>query len=123
MKRPIVIDLPYPPRALHAHNTGHWRQKAAPTKAYRAIAKLLTRKAMGRTRRKWDRARLSILIRFPDRRRRDILNVCHSLKPAIDGLVDAGLLLDDNWQVLSIGTIHGIVSKGCPGITLTIERD
>ena len=42
------------------------------------------------------RARLVAWVRFPDGRRRDLHNYMPTLKALVDGLVDAGLLPDDD---------------------------
>ena len=43
-----------------------------------------------------ERARLVAWVRFPDGRRRDLHNYMPTLKALVDGLVDAGLLPDDD---------------------------
>jgi len=34
----------------------------------------------------------------PDNRRRDKSNLSSAFKPALDGIVDTGILVDDSWQ-------------------------
>ena len=46
----------------------------------------------------YEKGELSIDFHFPNLRRRDTLNAVQGLKPAIDGLVDAGIILDDDWH-------------------------
>ncbi len=46
------------------------------------------------------RARITITIAFPDRRRRDTHNLMPTAKAIVDGLVDAGLLPDDDHRHL-----------------------
>lgn len=43
---------------------------------------------------------ISIAFGVPDRRRRDLDNLIASTKPLIDGLVDAGLIVDDSISVI-----------------------
>lgn len=43
-----------------------------------------------------DRARILVVVRWPDRRRRDVHNLFPTIKAAVDGLVDAGVLPDDD---------------------------
>ena len=45
---------------------------------------------------KLDRARLTVLIHWPDNRRRDRHNYTPTIKHLIDGMVDAGVLPDDD---------------------------
>ncbi|WP_128683426.1 hypothetical protein [Actinomyces qiguomingii] len=47
-----------------------------------------------------ERARIVIESLFPDRRRRDTHNLMPTVKPIVDGLVDAGLLPDDDTRHL-----------------------
>lgn len=46
------------------------------------------------------KAAVTVYIRFPDRRRRDLQNYHKTLKALLDGFVDAGLLPDDDAQHL-----------------------
>jgi crossover junction endodeoxyribonuclease RusA len=68
-----------------------------------------------------ERAVMSIDFYWPTAARRDILNACQGLKPAIDGIVDAGVLPDDNWKVLTIGHIRPHVDRANPRVVLTLE--
>jgi hypothetical protein len=50
---------------------------------------------------------------LPDNKRRDAANLVHACKAAIDGIVDSGLIPDDCWQVLTIGSVScGVVKPG-----------
>ena len=121
----MMISLPLPSRALHAHNTGHWRSKAAPTKAYRLEAAILTQEAMRKDGGSYPyaRAELSVDFYWPDLRRRDTLNAVQGLKPAIDGcLVDSEMIKDDDWQHLSIGHIRSHLDRKNPRVCLTVKE-
>ena len=96
----ITIRCTIDPK-LHAHASGHWRTKTAATKAAREIGKLL---AMGQPKITGP-AILDIKFTVPNRRRRDICNMVQSMKPYIDGVVDAGGIEGDHWEVLSVGSI------------------
>lgn len=50
---------------------------------------------------KLERARLVVTVSLPDRRRRDLHNFTPTIKAIVDGLVDAGLLPDDDATHLS----------------------
>jgi Holliday junction resolvase RusA-like endonuclease len=121
----MIITLALPPTTLHAHNRGNWRSKAAPTRAYREEAALLAKQEMRRKRGSYpfEKAELGIDIYFPNLRRRDTLNVVQGLKPAIDGLVDARLIDDDDWQRLKIGYIRSYLDKDNPRVCLTITAN
>lgn len=50
---------------------------------------------------KWknlDMARVDVTFVVPDNRRRDKTNLASAFKPCLDGIVDAGILVDDSWQ-------------------------
>jgi Holliday junction resolvase RusA-like endonuclease len=48
----------------------------------------------------------------PDKRRRDLDNLVSSVKPQMDGIVDAGILRDDSLEVLSVVRYGWRYSKG-----------
>lgn len=100
----ITITTTIDPK-LHAHNSGHWRTKAAAVKAARQIAKV---RAHSQPRLKGPVV-LDIEFTVPDRRRRDVLNLCQSLKPTIDGVVDAGGIDGDHWECLSVGSVRVVL--------------
>lgn len=118
----VTIVLPLPDGKLHAHAKGHWRPKAAATKALRELAHGLSIQAVGRNRKRWSKAVASICFWWPDNRRRDNLNAAHGLKAAIDGIVDAGVITDDCWQVLTIGGISSGVDRENPRAEITITN-
>ena len=66
-----------------------------------------------------ERARLVAWVRFPDGRRRDLHNYMPTLKALVDGLVDAGLLPDDDSRHLQgpdmrLDTRHTSKRMGIP---------
>ena len=105
----ITIVLPPVNPKLNAHNKGHWRGKAAAVKSLRNLTHALT---LEQTRERWPAATIQYRFYFPDKRRRDEANAIHSQKAAVDGVVDAGLIPDDDWQHLSIA-----------GVTCEVDRD
>jgi len=92
----IRITCPIDQR-LHAHAKGHWRSKTDATKDARQFASLLTRSKLMTAPKIVGPAQLEITFTVPNRRRRDLLNMAHSLKPYVDGVVDAGGIEDDSW--------------------------
>lgn len=121
----VIIELPPVNARLHAHNKGHWRIKAGPTKALRNLAAGLTAVQMmeQRIRRgEWTTAVVDYAFIVPDRRRRDVVNMMQSQKAAIDGVVSAGLIPDDDWQHLTVGEIRVRVLKPA-GVILTFTRE
>lgn len=113
-------------KTLHAHNTGHWRAKFADVKQVRLTAawdwRAMSQRVFGPTCPAWKTATLSVTFAMPDRRRRDLLNMLQSLKPVIDGAVDAGIIVDDHWEVLQLGHCDVTVDRKNPHILLTLTE-
>ncbi|AHD00465.1 hypothetical protein [Leisingera methylohalidivorans] len=92
-----VIKFPWPPKGLQPHAKGHWRPKAAATKAYRLTSA-------------WHAqlARLQpdpgVVLDFtfcpPNRLRRDLQNMPGQMKPLIDGIADAMGVDDHGFRCL-----------------------
>lgn len=93
-----TITLPLDPK-LHAHAKGHWRAKAAATKAARELAKLAS---LGKQMLSGPVV-ADYVFTVPDRRRRDVANMIQACKPYIDGIVDAGIVEGDHWEAMTIG--------------------
>lgn len=83
------------PRALilTANGREYWRKRARKVKALRLLAAKAHADA-GKPR--FERARIDVLIDYPDRRRRDCDNLAPTTKALVDGMVAAGLLPDDD---------------------------
>lgn len=59
----------------------------------------------------------------PVNRRRDPGGVAERLKPLLDGVVDSGLLVDDNEDLIQLVIARSLVVKGHPpGIELVLEE-
>lgn len=88
----MTVRLEIPSRfVLNANRAIHYRAKAPIVKTLRLLGK---RAAEGRT---FPNPCLLIAhIGFPDKRRRDLHNYYPTLKALIDGVVDAGALIDDD---------------------------
>lgn len=84
----------YGPDLLTANQRLHWAEKSRRTRNLRAIA----RYAAHATAPILGPADLHVLIEWPDRRRRDPDNWAPTVKALVDGLVDAGILPDDDMQ-------------------------
>lgn len=97
----ITIVLPYPDPKLNAHPKGRWNGKRSAVKRARGDAKLLALKALdGRPAPRWTRARLTMDMWFPKNSGQDVLNFAQMCKAGIDGIVDAGIITNDNHTVL-----------------------
>lgn len=106
----VAIDLVDNRPPLNANDRMHWRAKAASTSAVRTTTAWRV-KSLGLP----PAAHLTVQLHFETgdkRKRRDPANLCATSKPAIDGLVDAGLVPDDSpeWVMELMPIIH----KGAP---------
>ena len=119
----VTIVLPWIDKRLNAHNKGHWRTTAEPTREARLRAYAEAQRAV------IDGAahiegKASVRYRFyvPDNVRRDAANMKQSCKPYIDGVVDSGLIVGDHWQVLTDFGSEVAIDKANPRVELTFER-
>jgi len=65
------------------------------------IASVLELMPMDRPNEPWEKAHLTITFRASDKRRRDIDNLLSASKAYVDGLVAAGVIIDDSSDNLS----------------------
>ncbi len=106
----LALDLPWPPAELNPNRARslHWAARHRAAALYRRECFVAAHQAiLGRIRHSHNlplTPPVSATVTFwmPDRRRRDLDNLLAAMKPAWDGLVDAGLLADDNADQLSI---------------------
>lgn len=98
----ITVDVPRG-LLLNANQRLHWRQKAERSKALREAAAWNAKTAPV-----WPfgiqpfavKARCTVRVFWPDRRRRDVHNIMPTIKACIDGFVDSGMLTDDSDKYL-----------------------
>ena len=111
---PMIRDLP----PLNANQRLHWRQKSQRVALIRDAVTLLARNAHIPTGR-----HLSVQLHFRpgDNRRRDASNLVPTQKPAVDGLVRAGIVPDDtaDWVTEQMPKLHP--GKGKRRLWLTVE--
>jgi len=116
----IVLDLP---RDLwwSANNRLHWQVVRRKKAAVRALAR-----AAAQNEARLQRATLGVLVHYPTNRQADPHNIASTvLKAAIDGVVDAGVLPDDDDKHLTAVTISRGPKTSVAGIyrlTLTLEE-
>lgn len=100
----VRLELPFPPPQLSPNARVHHMKKARIVREYRedcAWAAMALRRN-GKQPSVAPPVRAVVTFVVPDRRRRDEQNCLQMLKPAFDGLVDAGVLVDDNHEVFSV---------------------
>lgn len=106
--RELTIELPAGLPVLSLNDRLHWRKRHERGNAIREAAWAL---AMQQRAPRLERAAITVTYQPPDRRRRDADNMAASGKPAIDGLILAGVLPDDNAAHVTavryrIGPVH-----------------
>lgn len=89
----MPIAAPFRDTLLNANQRRHWRHRQRVTKDWRDAAGWLA-KAAGVPR--LQRAHIVVEFSFGDQRRRDVANYQPTVKAIVDGLIDVGLLPDDN---------------------------
>ena len=94
MTRTLAIDLDVPAALwLTANGREHWREKARRTKALRALAHA---RCTPRTTRYGGPVNVTAIISYPTARKADPSNAAPTVKALLDGIVDAGVLGDDD---------------------------
>lgn len=87
-----VLELPFT-SPLSLNDRMHWSDKAARTRLWRDAAHVLAR---AQRIPRCGRISAQLMYTPRDARRRDALNLVASLKACEDGLVDAGVIVDDD---------------------------
>lgn len=93
-----TIEMPPGIKVMNANDRGHWAPRHRLTRTWRQTALVLARKA------KLPRLEQAcIIVEYypPTRRTRDEANLAPTAKAIVDGLVEAGLLPDDNTAYLT----------------------
>ena len=87
-----------PPRDASPNARVHYMKLANVKRNQRdlMIASVLEMPSMDRPNEPWDKAHLTITFRASDKRRRDIDNLLSASKAYVDGLVAAGVIIDDS---------------------------
>ena len=121
-KRIILLEG-LPPHALSPNARVSWYEKAKAVKDYRAYVMwtCIDRKNTNDWE-MWDKAILFLRFLFKGKQRRDYDNYDASAKALRDGLVDAGLIPDDDSEHLALG--GGEIVKGAEkeGVEVTLLR-
>ncbi len=108
-----------PPAALiNANDRLHHHAKAKLTKAWRNAGWDVS---IGR-RDRFTSAHITVTIRFPTNHRRDVGNYYPTAKAIVDGLVDAGVLPDDNDTHVIGPDMRREYPNGPIRVTVTIQE-
>lgn len=116
------VSLVVPPGPLWQNRRHHWVKSREAARLYRYAAFCKASSALDRQPApKWHKAVCHVAFYWPDSTRRDPFNALAALKPGIDGLVDAGILIDDD--KLLPGMVTVAIDKRSPRVDLCIEPD
>lgn len=118
--REWVLDFPRPDEWVSANARDHWAVKAAKTKAWREAAATHAQAANIPL---LHRVHFTCEPRWTTRKRRDALNIAPTIKAVIDGIVDAGVIVDDaDEYVTGVEVRNGPAAKGVARLRITITE-
>lgn len=116
----LVITLTPPCDFISANDRLHHHAKAKLTRAWRDHAAAVVN--AGWNPHYYERAHITVAIRFPTNHRRDVGNYYPTAKAIVDGLVDATLLRDDNDRHVIGPDMRREYPNGTPRVTVTIKE-
>jgi len=121
----VTIILPLPPRVLSpncpiASMRGRFMKAAAAKKQRRLAKEAVEAEEIESV--PWDNADLQAVFFHKTKRRRDGVNHNQMLKSAQDGIVDSGLLIDDDAEHLTTLPPKFEIDKECPRVEITIIK-
>jgi len=124
MKESAIIVLPLPARVLSpncpvASMRGRYA-KASAAKRYRKLAREETEQ-LGIAK-PWNTCTVTAFFYHKTKRRSDDVNHLAMLKPAYDGCVEGGLIVDDSSEHLKTQTPEFHVDKKNPRVELVFKR-
>lgn len=117
--RAVEIDE----RSLNGRDS-HWRERLSAEKSVQQVVRQRVRRE--HPRRSIERAAIEVVRHQPHARRRDPDNLAATAKPVIDGLVQAGLLLDDGHAHVDRVVLRVVVDRDRPDgwrITVTPTKE
>jgi hypothetical protein len=126
MNESIMIVLPLPVKSLMTNSAvgsiGGRFKKATATKRYRRLAKEAVEAEQIESM-PWDHVIVTATFFHAVNRRRDPDNSTGSLKSAYDGIVDSGLVSDDDSKHMRRGEPSFSIDAESPRVELVIMRD
>jgi hypothetical protein len=117
----MVIEIPFlPPGEMSPNWRGHWSAQSPAAAEFRRAAWLccVNRRNLARQWVPFSRPVMNLTFIFGIERRRDEDNMRTRFKPGLDGIVDAGLLVDDDPRRLITGTLEMVVDKDRAPLTI-----
>lgn len=117
--RAVTVAIPTMPY-LNSNQRLHWRTKARKTKAIREAAAWATKALREQP---MERVEITAVIHPKTNRRFDPHNLQPSVKAAIDGIVDAQLIADDDFsRVVSVAFVAGAKDPAGARIDLIVKE-
>lgn len=117
----ITITLPIPPTCLNPNTASHWAKKSKAKAEQRAAAFNYATCQFRGPGPKWTRARVTLRwFAKDDHRTPDIDNAIASVKGALDGMTDAGIL--DNDRSIEGIDVWRVTDKARPRVEVEIVR-
>lgn len=121
----ITITLPLPGKRLSPNcpvgSIGGRMAKAAVARKYRRLAKEAVLEEEIETM-PWNKVSVHTTFYHKVNRRRDTDNAIGSLKSAYDGIVDSGLVPDDDHKHMERTMPEFLIDKASPRLEMTIKR-
>lgn len=119
----ITLLLPLPNKCLSPNARTCWQAKAGATKKARRLAKECVEACeLDNGSLPWPAAEATEVFFHATKRGRDERNQVAMLKAYYDGIVDAGLISDDNFEVLTHGKPSFKHDKENPRVEITLTR-
>ncbi len=115
------IEIPFlPPGKLSPNARVHWSERSPAAAEFREACRLycIDRRNQLKQWAPFVRPVMNLTFVFGKDRRRDEDNMRTRFKPGLDGLVDAGLLIDDNPGRLITGSLTMLVDKDRAPLTI-----
>ena len=110
---------------INANDRLHWKRRNMRTQTWRVAAGVQTVRAPAWERNggiAYERAHITVSYRFPDNRRREVSNLQPTSKAIVDGLVDAGLIPDDDDTHVIGPDNRREYPNGPPRVTIRLEE-
>lgn len=108
---PLVLEARAPGPFLNLNDRMHWAPQARLIETWRFWAKIVGRSYGSPKLLRRGPSIVTVELPVPDKRRRDPHNYIATVKPIIDGLVDAGLWPDDTPEWVSVAEPRLIVRR------------
>jgi hypothetical protein len=121
----VIIVIPLPPQILSPNYTigtmrGRFAKAAAIKKMRRLVKESVEAECIETA--PWEKVSVAATFYYATNRKRDEDNAMGSLKPAYDGIVDSGLVTNDDYEHMHRDTPHFVIGSEHPRVQLIITR-